>query len=254
MRSLQFAVPPSLGVLRASALTAHLGAWLRRLFKGELEFHVRLASSYSELRDWLARDQVDLAWAPPAVCATLEHVGGAVLAQCERSGATTFRAAFIGRKDKPLTFPSLEGARVAWVDRESTAGYLLPRAWLSRQGIDLKRAFAQEYFAGSYHLSLVSLVSRRVDLATTFAAPESARGGATALAGVPEALREGLTVLGYTSEVANDGIVSAPKVDVGLRELVRARLTSSDDAEHLKAIFGAERLVASMKGAYGSLA
>lgn len=253
MRSLQFAVPPSLGALKAAALSAHLGTWLRRTFRNELEFHVRLATSYAELRDWLTRNEVDLAWAPPAVCATLEHAGGAVLAQCERAGATTFRAAFIGRKDKPLAFPAFDSVRVAWVDRESTAGYLLPRAWLSAQGLDLKRAFSQELFAGSYHLSLVALVSRRADLATTFAAPESARGGAKALDGVPAALRDGLTVLGYTSEVANDGVVSAPKVDVGLRQLVRARLTASADAE-LKAIFGAERLVPATKGAYLSLA
>lgn len=248
--TLQFAVPPSLGALKAATLAVHLGAWLRRLFRGELDFRMRVATSYAELSALLLGGQVDLAWAPPMVCASVERAGGAVLAQCERGGATTFRAAFVGRSGSGLKLDALDGVSVAWVARESTAGYQLPRAWLASQGVNLARAFQREHFSGSYHLSLVALVSRRVELATTFASPAHVAGGSTGLDRVPDALRAGLEVLGFTDEVANDAIVAGAQVSRELVAQVRDGLLAATDAEPLEAIFGAERLVAATPGAW----
>lgn len=247
---LQFAVPPSLGALKAATLAVHLGAWLRRLFRGEPEFRMRVATSYAELTALLLAGEVDLAWAPPVVCATVERAGGEVLAQCERGGATTFRAAFVARAGSGLRLEALDGVNVAWVARESTAGYQLPRAWLASRGVDLGRAFQREHFSGSYHLSLVALVSRRVELATTFAAPAHVAGGATGLDRVPDALRSGLEVLGFTDEVANDAIVVGAQVNRELATRVKQGLLAAREAQPLQAIFGAERLVPATRGAW----
>ncbi|MFZ5444358.1 MAG: phosphate/phosphite/phosphonate ABC transporter substrate-binding protein [Myxococcota bacterium] len=242
MAMLEFAVPPSLGALKASTTASHLGAWLRRHFGGRLEFKFRLVSSYAELSTALTSGQVQLAWAPPMVCAQVMRQGGTALAQCERDGQTTYRAAFLSHERHRLDLAALEGISVSWVARESTAGYLLPRAWLARRGVDLARAFRQETFSGSYHLSLVALVSGKAELATTYAPPASV-GEGTGLERVPPPLRAGLVVLGYTDEVANDALVAAPGVDAEVATLLREYFLSADDSETLGALFGATRLV-----------
>lgn len=239
---LRFAMPASLGALKASTLSLQLGSWLRKRLAPELSVEMHVAQSYAGLTEDFRTGRVDVAWAPPYVCSAVEREGGRSVVQFERGGSTTFRAAFVCRVDAPLQLEALERVAVAWVAKESTSGYLLPRQHLERLGVDLTRALGAQLFAGSFAAALEALIDGRVALTTVFASAASATPQRTGLDTLPPGLRSQLQVIGFSDESPNDSIIASANVPAPVFELLRARLISSD--EGLKAIFDADRLVA----------
>ena len=236
-------MPASQGALKASTLSLQLGPWLRKVLAPELSVEMHVAESYAALADDLRAGRVDAAWAPPFV--QVEREGCRWLAQFERGGCTTFRAAFVCRADHPLVLEALDRVSVAWVAPESASGYLLPREWLARAGNDLKVAFGKELFAGSFAAALEALLAGKVDLTTVFASAATA-APKTGLEKLPPALREALRIIGYTHESPNDGIVVSPGMSEATVQLLRSRLTTchQDPATQagLRAIFDADLL------------
>lgn len=60
---------------------------------------------------------------------------------------------------------NLRGRRVAYVDRDSTSGYLLPRAELRRRGLQPDSFFGEVRFSGDHLRSLELLLNGEVDVA-----------------------------------------------------------------------------------------
>ncbi len=235
-------MPASLGALKASTLSLQLGPWLRKRLAPELSVEMHVAQSYAALTEDFKTGRVDAAWAPPYICAQVEHEGGRSVVQFERGGSTTFRAAFVCRVDAPLQLETLAHVAVAWVAKESTSGYLLPRQHLERLGVDLSDAFGDQLFAGSFAAALEALIAGKVALTTVFASAAHAATQRTGLDSLPPKLRSQLQVIGFSSEAPNDCIVASANVPAPVFELLQTRLISSD--EELKAIFDADRLVA----------
>ena len=239
---LRFAMPASLGALKASTLALQLGPWLRKQLAPELGVEMHVAESYAALIEDFKARRVDVAWAPPYVCAQVSREGGRSVVQFERGGSTTFRAAFVCRADAPLRLETLEHVAVAWVAKESTSGYLLPRQHLESLGVDLTRAFGDQLFAGSFAAALEALLTHKVALTTVFASAASAATQRTGLDSLPPGLRSQLQIIGFSNESPNDRIVASAGVPEPVFQLLQARLISND--EGLKAIFDADRLVA----------
>ena len=64
--------------------------------------------------------------------------------------------------------------RIAWVDRESSSGYIVPRIHLASLGHDLRGFFARETFHHS-HIAVVDAVAMgQVDVGATFYSVDSA--------------------------------------------------------------------------------
>lgn len=238
---LRFAMPPSLGALKASTLSLQLGPWLRKLLAPELSVEMHVAESYASLTEDFKEGKVDVGWAPPYVCAQVEGQGGRTLVQFERGGSTSFRAAFVCRADAPLRLETLDQVAVAWVAKESTSGYLLPRRHLERLGVDLSKAFGDELFTGSFAAALEALIAGKVALTTVFASSASVATQRTGLDSLPSGLRSQLQIIGFSNESPNDSIVAAAGMPEPVFQLLRARLVSS--TEELKTIFDADRLV-----------
>lgn len=243
----RFAMPPSLGPVKASTLSLQLGPWLRKLLAPEVKVEMHVAESYAALTEDFRAGRVDAAWAPPLVCAQVEADGGRRLVQFERGGSTTFRSAFVCRADHPVSLDALNHVSVAWVARESTSGYLLPRQHLEKQGVELSTAFGDEIFAGSFAAALEALIAGKVQLTTVFASPANAAFARSGLDSLPPSLRSQLEVIGYSEEAPNDGIVASATMPEAMFQLMRARLTTSHEdpgaRDGLKAIFDADRLV-----------
>lgn len=125
--------------------------------------------SYADLADAVTRALVDLAWLPPAVYVRVRATPGVrPVAVLERSGATGYRCALLVRTGTFESIDDVVGARAAWVDPWSAAGYLVPRAMLASRGLDLGRAIASERFAGSYDAAIDALTVRVADIAGAF--------------------------------------------------------------------------------------
>ncbi len=127
-------------------------------------------SSYRSLLDQLATAEVDIVWLPPipALRATANNCVSPIALPI-RSGDTFYYAALFARSDSPIREPGdLQGLKAAWVDPQSAAGYLIVRAYLELQAVDLKTAFAKNLFFGSHDAVTEAVVKGAADVGATY--------------------------------------------------------------------------------------
>lgn len=254
----RFAITASLGAQHAEARARPFVAYLTQALGAPVELQV--FAEYEELGRALLDGKVEAAWAPPFVCARVEALGLRVLLRGVRRGTHTFRGALVTRADLPLTLESLPGAgaRVAWVDKDSSAGYLLPVAFLKSKKLDPAKVFAAQQFAGSYKAALEEVLAGRAQLASTFA-PAVSTGvpfEADAETVVPGRAQE-LRLVAYTDEAPNDGLVVstqlAPERVSTLEQMLLGLHHSPEGKALLDGAFRVERFETAPKGSYRAL-
>jgi phosphonate transport system substrate-binding protein len=146
----------------ATALEGYLTAALKHKVKAQL------FSSYDELSDALSGGKVDIAWINPFpfVHATFAQPDIRAVAKVLRNGATTYRSAIFVRKSSTAqSLADLKGAKPAWVDKDSSAGYLYPRAMFMKAGVP---SFPNEHFYGTHQAACQAVVSGEADFGATF--------------------------------------------------------------------------------------
>jgi phosphonate transport system substrate-binding protein len=209
-------LPPSLGREPMRARARQLAALLYDVGFGM----VATAESYHQLEERVASGEADAAWGPPLACSRLEAAGGRVALRALRDGAATYRAVLVVRATDGMSLesPALvrRRPRAAWVDPDSMAGFLLPRALLRSLGFDLTRFLVEELSLGSYQKCIEAVLEGRSDLTATFAGPGATLGdGFVQLAGK----RAGeLRALAYSSECPNDGVVLSPRLSAEVQD------------------------------------
>ncbi|RKH18873.1 phosphonate ABC transporter substrate-binding protein, partial [Corallococcus praedator] len=158
-----------------------------------------------------------------------------------------------------LTLEKLKGAKAAWVDRDSVAGYLLPSAYLKTQGLEPSRAFVSQQFTGSYQGALEAVLEGRAEVTSVFCPPAST--GLTFATGVEDVLGKGMgsrfELLAYTDEAPNDGVPVAmglPAPLVASLESALLGLPATPDGQALlRDIFNAERFEVAPRMGYRAL-
>jgi ABC-type phosphate/phosphonate transport system substrate-binding protein len=117
----------------------------------------------------------------------------------------------------------LRGARVAWVDRHSAAGFVVPRIQLAAAGVDPRTELGEETFAGSHESVALSVVSGAVDFGATYAHRPAADGEVVGpWSALPDADKK-LRVLTTFGKIPSDLIVARNDLDMNIRvRLTRA--------------------------------
>jgi phosphate/phosphite/phosphonate ABC transporter binding protein len=197
---------------------------------------------YQELLDGMHAGEIDLAWLPPVVALRATARGRTLpIALPVRGGSSSFHGALFARKDHPASrAKDLKGARVAWVDRQSAAGYLVIRAGLKSEGVDLTRAFAHEAFLGSHDAVVHAVLTGAVDVGATFAYLDAARSVRRAAWGTAT-----VKVLALAGPIPADVVAATIRMPVALIRKVQ-RALASDDAALRRAsldLFAAESFV-----------
>jgi phosphonate transport system substrate-binding protein len=256
--SFRFGLSPSLGLGARDGATV-----LERFFSRTLGklVEVNVAQSYDALGKDVLSGKLDAAWAPPFVCARLEAMGTRVVARGVRRGSASYRAALVCRQARPLTLDRLEGAKAAWVDRDSVAGYLLPLALLRTRGMDPAKVFFSQEFLGSYRAALEAVLADKADVASVFALPAAASGGegtdATGLEEILPGKGGEMKVIAFTDEAPNDGVVCsmtmAPDLMRALEKVVLEMHGTPEGLGLLKDVFHAERFEPAPRLGYRSL-
>ncbi|MCA9626917.1 MAG: PhnD/SsuA/transferrin family substrate-binding protein [Myxococcales bacterium] len=218
------------GPVALSARQAEASIEFERVLGRVLNLDVRIEqlSSYEELLDAMARDQVDFAWLPPAVYVeSSRRCDLTLIASGVRQRDAAFRGALFVRSDGPLAdLDDLRGARVGWVDPMSAAGYLFPLLELRQRGFALEE-FSQQRFCGD-HRTVAELVARReLDVGATFVTAATQRLDAElSRAGWMLAVDfEAMRPLLITPTIPADTICAAPHVPRPLRDAVSEALT-----------------------------
>lgn len=198
------------------------------------------ATSYDELFAFLERGRAQLAWMSPLLAALAEdRLTLRPLLVTSRGGKVDYRAVLFVRNDSPLqTLDDIEGESVAWVDRASGSGYLMPRLMLAASGHDLVHMFAHELFVGSHEEVVRAVCDERAAIGATYAdvAPLAAFSGE----------RGRLRPLMYSDPIPNDLIVAhglLPLGDaMGFAAALHTVAIADADRALLAHVFGAERL------------
>jgi phosphate/phosphite/phosphonate ABC transporter binding protein len=127
--------------------------------------------SYTDLLAELHWGTLHFAWLPPMIALRAVTRGSAVpLVAPVRAGSAWYWTALFVREDsKVQSVEDLSRARVAWVDHMSSAGYLVIRASLRAQGLELAKHFGEEQFLGSHDAVAQAVMSGRADVGATYA-------------------------------------------------------------------------------------
>jgi phosphonate transport system substrate-binding protein len=207
-RPFLFALPPSLGAALSQAagplLKGHLSAALNR------PVEVEVSASYEALAKMILSGRADAAWAPPFVCARVEAMGVRVLARGVRDNASSYRAALLCRSAAKLSVDALAGTTAAWVDRDSTGGYLLALAHLRGCGLNPAKLFSAQHFLGSYRAALEAVLDGKADVTSLFAPPEGDES--RNIEEVCPGRSKDLRAFAFTDAVPNDGVVVSMSV------------------------------------------
>lgn len=254
--SFRFALPPSLGAEAAADRAGRLEQFLSNALSRPTK--VTVAPNYEALARRLLSGDFDAAWAPPFVCARVEALGTRVVVRSVRSGASTYRAAMLGRRADARALERLRDARALWVDRDSVAGYLLPMSFLRRRGLEPASLFVFQQFSGSYRASIHGVLEGRGDVTSIFA--HSADLDDQGLVGV-EQIAPGhsadLAVLALTDEAPNDGVAVSPDLprpEADALERTLLALHESPEGEGLlREIFDAQHFESAPRFGYRTL-
>ena len=250
---LKFALPPSLSPVQAQQLERYLQA---RLGSG---VQVAAAEGYEHLFQEMRAGRTHASWAPPFLCARLESQGLRVVVWGLRKGLPTYRSALVARAGSGLTLDKLQGTAVAWVDAESTAGYLLPYVMLKGRGLEPAQLFRSQAYLGTYRRALEAVRDGTADVAPVYCPPEAT--GRTWEVGLEEALpgeAAAFELVSYTDEAPNAGVVVANSLSLAQTSaLEEAFVTLGANPEGralLQEVFsGMERFERAPKMSYRSL-
>lgn len=94
-------------------------------------------------------------------------LGLEVIARPENiEGISTYHGLLFARKDSGIrNIKDMAGKRLAFVDKATTAGYLLPLAYFKKHGIDNYNAYLKEtYFAGTHEDVINDVLDRKTDI------------------------------------------------------------------------------------------
>lgn len=211
---LRFVVPPTVRpeVIRRelAPFTRWLGARLDR------PVIVVLATSYEDAGERIASGDADIGLIPPLLyvqtVAREPRVRPLVLRLYDGSRGSD--GYFLVRDDAPITtVADLRGRSICLVDRESTTGWLLPRIWMRRGGLDPDRD-VRTIVSGDHLAALRDLSNHRCEGAAVYS-------GAYLSAGA-QGIRVGaMRVLGITGRVPQDVVAASPRVSEADRERLR---------------------------------
>ncbi len=186
---------------------------------------------------------------------TLAHakLGVEVLARPESlDGTSTYHGLIFVRKDSGIkTVEDMKRKRFAFVDKATTAGYLLPIEYFCKHGIRNYKAYLKEaYFTGTHEDAIYDVLNKKADVG---AAKNTVY---ERLAREDPRINKDLIVLERSPDVPENGLAVRKDLDKTLKEKLKDTLLSmQNDPEGAKilAAFGARRFIETTDRDYKSV-
>ncbi len=177
---------------------------------------VKIIPEYADLAVALPKGEVDAAWMTPIAFARAKVASKDVVAlvKAKRNGKTSYRTAYIVKKDSPFkSLGDVQGKKVAWVAPSSASGYLFARALLYWAGKDPDTYFSGEMFAGSHPNVCKAVREGKVDIGATLADPPLPGKEFVADGCLDAPPLEDFRVIAASEPIPNDVIAAGAKLD-----------------------------------------
>lgn len=225
-------------------------ALLRRLCEDLAKLTPRIVipqvlRSSADLVQQISRGTVHIGWMPPLLALQLSQAGTGKVAFCSvRGGQSSYHSVLFTRRGTEVReLPDIAGKHVAWVERTSAAGYVIPRLRLASQGFDPDKVFGKESFHETHAHVARAVFSGAADIGATFAVFDP-RAGRLVRAGWQEAgipLDNG-HLLTTAGPIPSDGIVLSTKLPPTIASEMTAALAQlpRKSPEALRALLGAD--------------
>ena len=220
--ALVFGIAP---VYKRATMNKELAPFLRYLERRvERRIDLRVTRNYADLRKQLLEGAVHIATISPLLFVRLrrEHPAIRVLAGTTHEGARHYQAYLMVRADSGLdSLEQLRGKRICYVDRGSGSGYLMPRYFLRKKGLNPDSAFAAVRMSGSHEAVLRDLLASKCDVGATYS---EAYRGARKLKIRTSALK----ILQVTGDLPMDVVCASPKLDRRTQRRLQGALIAFD--------------------------
>ena len=157
-------------------------------------------------------------------------------------GTSTYHGLLFVRKDSGIAdVEDMKGKRFAFVDKATTAGYLLPLYYFKTHGIDDLSALLKEtYFAGTHEGVIQDVLEREADIGAAKNTMFSR------LASTDPRILEELSILTRSPDVPENALCVRADLDESLKNSLRIALLSMNQDQEGKKIlksFGAARFI-----------
>ncbi|WP_193198491.1 phosphate/phosphite/phosphonate ABC transporter substrate-binding protein [Nostoc sp. MG11] len=170
LSTLKIGVLPTQSRIEQERMIKPLDEYLEKALKRQVDFQV--AKDYQEVVDWLVEEKVDMAYVGAVSYFEALERGAEVeplIAPIDKyTGRPWYRAAIIVEANSSIKkLEDLKGKRIAFVNKSSTSGYLMPIAAFKKLKINPEQDFAQVIYPGTHAESEAALENRLVDAVAT---------------------------------------------------------------------------------------
>jgi len=148
-------------------------------------------------------------------------LGLEVIARPENTeGISTYHGLLFARKDSGIkNIKDMAGKRLAFVDKATTAGYLLPLAYFKEHGIDNYKTYLKEtYFAGTHEDVINDVLDKKADIGaaknTVF----------YRLAEKDKRILDDLIIFERSPDVPENGLAMRKDIDVSIKTKIKSIL------------------------------
>lgn len=197
--------------------------------------------SYEKLLGGMQGGDVHVAWAPPLLAIDLERASAARIGLCSRrAGKADYSCALFAKKGSDVkSLADLKGKRVAWVAKESSAGYVVPRLKLRAEGLDPDGLFAEETFRRTHEAVVRVVMGGEADVGATFAHFEEGKEAPTS-AGWTDAgfSNDDVVILAKAGPIPADVIAFSTKLTDAHADEIRDGMR--DLGESIRALLNAD--------------
>ena len=139
-----------------------------------------VAKDYESLVLALRSGKVDFAFLPPFSFVKAESTaGGKLLLKAVRKGQAVYYSAIIARADSGIEkLEDLKGKSIAWVEKGSATGYIIPLAEVSnRLKVQPDTFFSRQVFKGAHDSVVQAVFRKEVDAGATWVNDAEGKAG-----------------------------------------------------------------------------
>lgn len=133
----------------------------------DMDIHLAVMPTYEQVLTNIAQKKLDGAFLGSlSYILCRQQCGIEVLARPEDlDGHSTYYGVVIVRRDSNIhSVKEVRGKRFAFVDKYTTAGYLLPLAYFKKWQVDYRTYLKEYYFAGTHEDVIYDVIDRKADI------------------------------------------------------------------------------------------